>query len=137
MIRNVKGQFTGMVGEIEFDEGDLSLCSFKVCIDAASVDTENKKRDDHLRKEDFFDVKRYPEICFESSSVIQNGKNYLTKGTLSLHGQNKEVEIPFTYDGKVFEGNLELSRLDYEVGKKTSKALVGEEVSLEIICNIE
>jgi len=58
-IRTVKGSFAGMKGEIRFDEKDLANSSFKVNIDAATVNTENEKRDDHLRNEDFFDVEVY------------------------------------------------------------------------------
>lgn len=134
MLRKVKGTFKGMKGSLIFDPEDLFICSFNVCIDASTVDTENVKRDEHLLKEDFFAVDKYPNICFESNSVLQNEKGFVTKGILNLCGVEKEVEFPFRFDGKTFDGSLDLNRLEYGLGEKTAKALVGDKVSINIVC---
>ena len=131
--RTVNGSFTGMKGEIFFDEKDLANSSFKVTVDAATVNTEDEKRDDHLRNEDFFHVEEYPVIRFESSGLVKTSDGYLTKGTLSMHGVSKEVEISFAYENGKFSGTLEVNRFDYKIGEGTKPMMVDETVSLEII----
>lgn len=129
----VEGNFTGMKGDIKFDEADLANSSFNVCVDAATVNTDNNARDKHLRNEDFFDVEKYADICFVSTSISQKGSSFVTKGQLTMHGVTKEVSIPFTYSNGTFKGNLKISRYDYKVGESTGTFMVSEDVNLEII----
>jgi len=129
----VEGNFTGMKGDIKFDEADLANSSFNVCVDAASVNTDNNARDKHLRNEDFFHVEKYPEICFASTSISKTGKGFVTEGTLTMHGVSKNVSIPFTYSNGQFTGNIKVSRYDYKVGEGTGTFMVGEDVKIEII----
>ena len=135
--KTVEGTFSGMKGTIDFDENNLQNSSFNVCIDAATVNTKNEKRDAHLKNEDFFDVEKYPEICFTSSSIEKSSEGYLTKGTLTMHGVSKPVEINFTYTDNTFVGELTINRFDYKVGEGTNTFMVGEEATLEIICKLK
>jgi len=132
-IRTVTGTFTGMKGEIRFDETDLANSNFMVTIETASINTENKKRDDHLRNEDFFHVEEYPLISFESSSILRTSSGFLTSGMLNMHGISREVEIPFTYSTNQFVGILEVNRFDYKIGEGTNTTSVDETARLEII----
>ncbi len=128
----VEGSFTGMKGEVNFDESNIAGSSFNVCVDAASVNTENEKRDDHLRNEDFFYVEKYPTICFRSSSISESGGSYVANGQLEMHGVTKDVTIPFTYSNGTFSGKLSVSRYDYSVGADTGTFMVGENVDIKI-----
>lgn len=132
-IRTVKGSFQGLKGAIHFDPTDLATASFEVCLDVATVNTGNKKRDDHLLKEDFFSEADYPLICFKSIKVEKIAEAYQTKGNLTIRGITKEVTLPFVFDGKTFRGTLEVSRYDYGVGMDTGTFMVAENVELEII----
>ncbi len=132
----VKGTFTGMKGDFNFNADALSTSSFDICIDAATVNTKNKKRDAHLREPDFFDVEKYPNICFVSSSVSKTTDGYITKGELTMHGVTKTVEIPFTFKNNTFTGNLEIKRLDYNIGEDYGSIRVGKEATLVIICKV-
>src|SRR6195256_2940459 len=67
MVATVRGQFDTVAGKVEIDDADLTRCRIDVTIEAASVDTRNAKRDQHLRGADFFDVAKYPFITFKSS----------------------------------------------------------------------
>jgi len=136
-VRTVEGTFTGMAGEIRFVEDDPANAAFLVSVDAASVNTENKRRDDHLRSEDFFDVEKYPAIRFESDTIQKTTEGFTTRGRLSLHGVTREVEIPFTFDDNQFKGHLEINRLDYKVGEGTGTFTAGEIASLEILVVVE
>lgn len=134
--KTVEGTFSGMNGTIVFNENNLQNSSFNVCINAATINTENKKRDDHLRNEDFFEVEKYPEICFTSSSIEKTTEGFVTKGSLSMHGVTKPVEISFTYNNNTFIGNLTVNRFDYNVGEDIKTFMVGKEATLEIICKL-
>lgn len=130
----VKGNFTGMQGDFNLDTANLESANFKVCIDAASINTNNEKRDAHLRDPDFFNVEKYPEICFASTTVTKTETAYLTTGELTLHGITKTVEIPFTYSKNKFTGNLTINRLDYNLGEDFGSFRVGKEANITIIC---
>ncbi len=132
-VRTVEGTFTGMKGEIRFDENDLDKSSFKVSVDAATVNTDNKKRDDHLRNADFFHVEEYPQISFESTSIELTSNGFSTKGMLTMHGVTREVEIPFTFSDNQFVGTLDVNRFDYKIGEDTGTTSVDETATLEII----
>ena len=136
-FNTVKGTFKGMTGEIVFDVNDLKMASFKVCVDANTVFTENEKRDIHLKKEDFFNTLKFPVICFVSNSISKSKEVFVVKGVLEMHGITMGVEIPFTYKNKVFKGKLLINRLDYKVGEGTGTFMVGNEVEIEIICAIK
>ncbi|PWJ44613.1 YceI family protein [Sediminitomix flava] len=130
-FKTVEGSFKGMKGAVKFDENNLSESSFQVCIDAATVNTENEDRDKHLKNEDFFEVETYPEICFTSTSIVKSTSGYTAKGMLKMHGVEKEVEIPFSVKDNTFEGTLVIDRYDYKVGG-SGKFMVGREINLKI-----
>ena len=133
-VNTVEGSFTGLKGTVNFDASKLSTSSFEVCIDASTVDTDNTKRDDHLRNEDFFHVEKYPTICFASTSIIKDGKGFKAKGDLTMLGITKEVVLPFTYENNQLTGALALNRFDYKLGEGTGSFMVGEEVKIQINC---
>ena len=62
MVATTRGQFDKVAGKVEIDDADLTRCRIDVTIEAASVDTRNAKRDEHLRSADFFDVAKHPLI---------------------------------------------------------------------------
>lgn len=132
--KTVEGTFKGMQGSVKFNPQELNKASFNVCIDVSTVNTENEKRDEHLKNEDFFEINKYPKICFVSTSVTRSGNNFLAVGKLIIKNVSKTVSIPFTYSNGVLTGNLEIKRLEFNVGEDTGTFMVGDEVSLTIIC---
>ena len=136
-VNTVNGSIKGMEGNLQFDKDNLSAAKFNVCIDPATIDTDNEKRDADLRSEDYFHVEKYPSICFVSKEITKTEQGYLTKGDLTLHGVTKSIEIPFSYDGKTFKGTLKIDRLDYNIGEGTGKFMMGSETELEITCVVQ
>ena len=122
-------------GDIVFNPDDLAKSSFRVRIKAESINTDNESRDEHLKEETYFDVKKYPMIRFESSSVKMNGKirSYETTGILTIKNKNKEITLPFTAEkngnGWLFSGNFKLNRKDYDIGGSST---LSDEVTVEI-----
>lgn len=115
VLAKVRGNFHEFTGTIIFDEADVTRSSVQGTVKVASIDTDNDKRDDHLRGADFFDVEKYPEITFSSTRIEKRGDNYVCSGNLTMRGVTKEVEIPFTITGKITDpwGN---TRIGIEAG---------------------
>lgn len=97
MISTVKGNFTKFSGNFEYDEASKKLKSLSGTIDAASINTGIKDRDEHLRSSDLFDVAKYPTITF----VLDEVKADKVYGKLTLHGVTKPVELAYENGGMV------------------------------------
>ena len=102
------GRFNDFTGEITMDE-DISKSTVELEVKTASVDTANKKRDQHLRSSDFFSAKQFPVITFKSTKVsAKEGKADVLEvtGDLELHGVKKSitVDVEITGRGKNREG---------------------------------
>lgn len=147
MISKVTGKFEKFDSTFAFDEATGDLKDVAVKIDAASINTSDSKRDDHLKTADFFDVKKFPNIEFKSEKIEKKGKKPTkVHGQLTMHGVTKPVTLNVTYNGTMvdpwgnkkagFEATGKLSRKDY--GLTWNKALdkggvaVGDEVTLRI-----
>jgi len=145
MISNVKGQFPGVSGKILYDENDLSKSSIEVIIKVASINTNDEKRDEHLRSPDFFDAEKFPEITFKSTKIEKAGEAYLVTGALTMRNVTKEISFPFEVTGRMTdrwgtvhtgaEATLKLNRQDYGISwSKTlddgNGLLVGDEVKI-------
>ena len=85
------GRFNAVSGTVVFDEEKPENSSVKVEIDASSVDTNYKQREDHLRSPDFFSVKEFPTIMFTSTKVAKSGDKLSITGDLKLHGVTKSI----------------------------------------------
>ncbi len=132
-FNTVKGTIDGMQGQVFFMENDLANSSFNVCVDVATINTGSKKRDEHLREEDFFYVDQYPTICFSSKSFQKTGATYIATGTLTMRGISKSIDLPFSFDGKTFKGEIEVSRMAFDVGKETGTFMVSEKATISIV----
>jgi len=91
-ITTVNGALRATEGSGTVDaEGSVSG---RIVIDATSIDTKNKRRDEHLRNADFFDVSKYPSMTFDLAEGHLGGPGRSTlKGTLSLHGVTRPIEV--------------------------------------------
>lgn len=96
---NVYGLFREFSGEFTFDQNDIAANKLKVVIKAASVDTNEKARDEHLRSPDFFNAKEFPEITFTSSKVEKTGeKSGKLHGEVTMLGISKPVVLDVTFN---------------------------------------
>lgn len=142
---NVYGMFRAIDGKFTFDEAKPEKSSFEMTIKADSVDTNEKKRDDHLRNQDFFNAKQYPTITLKSKSVKKTGDKYEVTADLNMHGVNKPITFTFhrMKTGKDPWGNfrtggeaiLKLKRTDYGMNYMSKPGEVGDDI--EIIVNVE
>ena len=90
-LYKVKGTFNGLRGEAQVDPD--GTVRGQLVIDASSVDTKNKKRDDHLRSDDFFNVAKHPEILFELSRIVPAQEQVRLSGTLHVTGNSQPLDL--------------------------------------------
>jgi len=113
------GQFRAFAGEIVADSQQLSASHVRLSIDAASIDTDNAKRDKHLRSEDFLFVEKYPHITFVSTAISKDGSTYTVQGDLTLRGVTQRLTIPLTIEERpealVVRGQVSLNRRDFGI----------------------
>lgn len=134
---SVNGSFSGLQGNIQFDPAHPDQCSFDVSVDAASVNTDNTMRDEHLRKDNYFDVKTYPRIRFQSTKILPTNKAgaFIVSGKLSIKNTTKEISFPFSatasQTGYVFKGSFRINRKDFKIGGSST---ISDE--LELMLNI-
>lgn len=102
MVSTVKGNFKVFGGKLEIDEQHPENSWVEAQADAASVDTRESNRDNHLRSADFFDAENYPTISFKSKKVEPvSNEEYRVLGDLTIHGVTKEVLFNAEYSGQV------------------------------------
>jgi polyisoprenoid-binding protein YceI len=98
-IATVRGTFETFVGEIVVGD-DLASGRITGTIEAASIDTQEPQRDEHLRSADFFDVAEYPQITFASSALRQTDDDeFVIDGELTMHGVTRPIELAATVLG--------------------------------------
>ena len=94
MLGTAKGTFSKFHGTIELDKDNPERSSVAVTIQAASIDTAIAKRDEHLRSEEFFHVRKFPEITFTSRTVKQDSaRSGQISGDLTMHGVSRLVTL--------------------------------------------
>jgi polyisoprenoid-binding protein YceI len=104
-IAKVNGVFKNFSGTVVFDDQDITNSSVSVTIKTASIDTENERRDTHLRSDDFFNAAVDSVITFVSKKIEKQGDGYVAIGDFTLLGLTKEIALPFTILGTIKEQN--------------------------------
>ncbi len=117
----VDGSLKGLSAQILFDPTKLSESSIYASVETKTIDTGIGMRDKHIKKEEYFDVEKYPKITIKSVKFIDKGKNnYIGSFQLTIKSITKAIDIPFTFVENVntgaFNGNFEINRQEYTVG---------------------
>ena len=96
------GRFNEPTGTFTIDDADPTKSTFNVELSVDKVDTNNDKRNAHLKSPDFFNAKQYPKITFKSTSVKRGrGENMLeVSGDLTMHGVTKPITVQVELTGK-------------------------------------
>ena len=145
VVAKTTGSFNDFTASLELDPADLSSFKVMATIQAASIDTNNDQRDNHLRSADFLDVANHPTITFVSSSLSTMDGKHVLHGDLTIRGVTQSVEIPLELVGPVmamgntvvgFAGTLTINRHDFGVSWSRSLdnggLVVAEEVNIEV-----
>jgi polyisoprenoid-binding protein YceI len=148
MISNVKGRFSGVSGELVYDEAEVTNSRIIATLDAASINTGDPQRDAHLKSADFLDVENLPTLTFGSSRITRCGDAALdVEGELAIHGVTRKVTFLVkgpTAPGKDPWGKMrigafasaKISRKDFGLVwnqvLETGGILVGDEVAISL-----
>lgn len=146
MISNVKGEFRTFQANI--DGEDFTNSTISANIDASSISTNNEDRDTHLKSPDFFEVEKYPEITFVSTSLKKVDDNeYELVGNLTIKGITKEIKLntdfggfmkdPYGNEKAGFSINGKLNRKDFGLNWNAALEAGGVMVGNEIKINAE
>lgn len=146
-ISDVSGEFTDYKMDVKTNGMNFENASIEVNIQTNSIDTENEKRDGHLKSEDFLYAKEYPELKFKSTSFQKMEDDmYKLKGELTIRGITKTETFDVKFKGKVDQKDMTrvsfkltgtINRYDYKVdwNKTFSKGFVVSK-EVDIICNV-
>lgn len=146
VISTVTGNFDHFNAGVESNSNDFSDAKFEFDAKVDSINTKNSDRDGHLKSADFFAVEQFPEMKFESTSGIQNGK---IDGTLEIRGEKKPITLNADFGGVItdpwgleragFEFSGEINRKDYGLGWSQVTEAGGLVVSdkVKLLVNLE
>lgn len=118
----VTGSLKGLKGKSVFDPNNLAASSIESTVDVNTINTGIDMRDDHLKEEEYFDAKNYPQLKFVSKKIVATGRagGYTITGLLTIKSTTREVSFPFTAtpegNGFRLKGEFKLNRRDYGVG---------------------
>jgi len=148
MIAHVRGQFNKISGTVYYDPLDINSSSVELVIDVASIYTGIRKRDDHLRSSDFFDVNTCPTMSFKSTRIELTDNNRVqVTGDLQIHGRTHRITVPVQISGPAkdpfgdgssmgFTASFIINREDYDITWNQPMAangfMVGSEVEISI-----
>lgn len=150
VISEVTGDFGSFDGQVTAGSDNFDGSKVNFTIDVASINTDNERRDNHLKSDDFFNAEMYPKITFSNGTLEHvDGKNYKLKGELTIRDVTKPVELDVRHGGTIVDnqGNTKagfkvtgtINRFDYNIkfdaAMEAGGLVVGEEV--EIVCNVE
>ncbi len=146
VISNVKGDFSDFSGTVQFDGKDLTKATVEFSIDATTINTDNKGRDDHLKSDEFFETTKYPTITFKSTKIVADGDDYKITGDFTMKDVSKSVTFDLEYSGTVvdpwgntragFAAKTKINRQDFNVNFSgtldNGGLVVGNEVKIEL-----
>ncbi len=151
VVSEATGNFKDFSGDVKSEKADFSDLSVNFTIKVASINTDDEKRDGHLKSPDFFDAAKYSDITFKSTGVKKiNDKKYELTGDLTMKGVTKKVTWEVKYNGTVkdpygfnragFKATTTVNRKDYGVSwNKTLDAggvAVGDDVTITVNAEI-
>ena len=149
-VSKVSGRFDDFSGTITVVPGKPAASSVEFAIKAASINTANTGRDNHLKSADFFDVEKQPEITFKSTKIAPvDADTFNVTGIFTMHGVARELTIPVEFGGTVTDSRgtekagfslaTKINRKDYGIvwnqTLDSGGVMLGDEV--EITVNIE
>jgi len=149
VVSEVGGTFKVFDGTMEHTKPDYSDAKISFSVDVASINTDNERRDGHLKSDDFFNAEKFPQMKFVSTSFTPEGDNkYKLAGNLTIRDVTKPVSFDVTYGGSVtdkgavksgFKAKTTINRFDYNLKWSTATEAGGLVVSknVDVIVNLE
>jgi polyisoprenoid-binding protein YceI len=146
MVSKTTGAFNEYDGTINFDPNDLAASKVEITVQAASIDTRNEKRDEHLKGADFLDAEKFPTLTFVSKSIAKEGDAYTLTGDMTIKGVTKEITVPAQISGPVtspmggnaigIDATFKINRQDYGVSFNKMMDNGGLMVSDDVVVDV-
>lgn len=149
VVSDVEGSFRIFDGSMEHSKPDFSDATIDFSVDVSSVNTDNERRDGHLKSDDFFNAEKFSQMKFVSTSFTPAGdKKYKLVGNLTIRDVTKPVSFDVTYGGTItdkgvvksgFKAKSTINRFDYNLkwnnATEAGGLVVGKDV--DVIVNLE
>ncbi|MBL8241240.1 MAG: polyisoprenoid-binding protein [Bryobacterales bacterium] len=147
VVSTVRGSFSKVAGKVTYDPKNLAASKVEATVDVTTINTNEPKRDEHLKSPDFFDAAKYPAMSFRSTKWTQAGGRLKIAGDLTLHGITKPVvldadapapEVKGMGGGMVIgtSATTKISRKEFGLTwnrlLETGGAVVGDEVTITL-----
>jgi polyisoprenoid-binding protein YceI len=149
VVSEMDGSFRIFDGSLEHSKPDFSDAKVNFTIDVASINTDNERRDGHLKSDEFFNAEKYPKMTFQSTSMKSLGNNkYELTGNLTIRDVTKPATFQVTHGGVLttaqgakagFKATTTINRFDYNLkwdrATETGGLVVGKDVTITV--NVE
>lgn len=141
-ISQFEGNFKSFEATITSSKEDFSDATFEISADVASINTDNERRDGHVKSPDILDAEKFPKLTFKSTSFkLVSGKQYKLTGDLTFHGVTKPVTLDVTLNGTVtnpqskktiagFRFTGSFKRSDFGIAPNMPGAMLSDDVQL-------
>lgn len=147
VFATAKGRFSEFSGTITLDRENVANSSVNVEIGAASIDTRDAKRDEHLKSADFFDAENFPTLTFTSTKVESKGDDLHVEGDLTIRGVTRPVVLEAEFNGQgvnpwgqqviSYSASTKINRKDFGLNWNAALESGGVLVSDDVKINIE
>ena len=134
------GRFPRFSVALDFPGSDPAGGKLEVTVEVAALDTGDKDRDDTLRSDDLFAVRKFPQASFSAAQIVKTASGFEADGKLTIRGVTRDAKVPFTFrqatEGGAavgyMAGKTVVRRLDFGVGQGEWKATdqAGNEVTV-------
>ncbi len=150
VISEVEGTFKVFDGTLVSPGSDFNNAQVNFSVDVTSINTDEPKRDEHLKSDDFFNAEKYPKMSFTSTSCKKvKGNMYILEGNLTIRDVTKKIKFAVVYGGTVkdpwgnikagFKASGKINRkefgLKWNAATEAGGAVVGDDVNM--IINVE
>ena len=149
VVSEVEGSFKIFDGTVEHTKADFSDAKVNFTVDVNSINTDNERRDNHLKSDDFFNAAQFPQMKFVSTAFKPLGNNkYQLEGNLTIRDVTKPITFDVSYGGTLktaqgskagFKAKSTIDRFDYNLkwdkATETGGLVVSKDVQLTL--NIE
>ena len=145
VVSKTSGTIPDMTGDMMINLDDMSQSKINVEMSLLKIDSDHKKRDNHIQEKKFLNTSVFPTITFNSTKIVMKDDiNGVVSGTLAMGGVEKKLDIPFTLLGfgddpwggyRVgLEGNIDLKASDfgYSWGLKENSSL-GDKIEVNLL----
>ncbi len=148
VFTTVRGQFTEYDGYVEVEGDDYTKAKSEFTLQVASIDSNNEKRDEHLRSADFFNTAKYPTLTFRPTTIVaRGGDRYAVTGDLTVREVTKPIELDVKVEGRIAKDAFGKERialsatgsinrkdwdLNWNMALETGGFLVSDEIKVEV-----